>query len=101
MAKLHEIANLIRSKNAGPFMLTIDIMFPDEISYRRVTESGRINAAVIAETYGLAERDVTFFNVDNALAIKASFPRPAYQGDLGDADGHGGQQYAPLLFIEI
>jgi hypothetical protein len=33
--------------------------------------------------------------------VKASIPRPCFQGDLRDADGHGGQQYAPLMDIEI
>jgi hypothetical protein len=36
-----------------------------------------------------------------ALAIKASIPRSPPQGDLGDAGGHGGLQYAPLMDIEI
>ena len=42
-----------------------------------------------------------FFLCDNALAIKASIPRPVFQGDPRDSDGHGGQQYAPLMEIEI
>jgi hypothetical protein len=46
-------------------------------------------------------RSMKFFYCDNALAVKASIPRPAIQGDLDDADGHGGQQYAPLMDIEI
>jgi len=44
---------------------------------------------------------VKFFWCDLACAIKASIPRPAFQGDLMDADGHGGQQYAPLMDIMI
>jgi hypothetical protein len=44
---------------------------------------------------------VKYFYCDNALAIKASVPRFPPQGDLGDADGHGGQQYAPLMDIEV
>jgi len=44
---------------------------------------------------------VRFFESDSALAIKASIPRPIIQGDIGDTDGHGGQQYAPLMDIEI
>ena len=38
---------------------------------------------------------------DQALAFKFSVPRPRIQGDFGDADMHGGQQYAPLLEIEV
>jgi hypothetical protein len=101
MAKLYELASLIRSKNAGPFQLTFDIMFDDPRNYERVKDSGRVNREVIAELYGLAPDDVLFFLCDNALAIKASIPRPIFQGDIGDPDGHGGQQYAPLMGIEI
>ena len=101
MTALASLAKLIRSKNAGPFELTFDIMFDDEATYRRVKDSGRVSREAVAERYGLPSRDVKFFFCDNALAIKASIPRPAIQGDLDDADGHGGQQYAPLMDIEI
>jgi hypothetical protein len=101
MTKLAELASLIRSKNAGPFMLTIDIMFNDKAVYDRVKASGRVDAGVVARTYGLPRESVLFFFVDNALAIKASIPRRAFQGDLRDADGHGGQQYAPLMNIDV
>jgi hypothetical protein len=101
MTKLAELARLIRSKNAGPFELTFDIMFEDEARYARVKRSGALTREAVAERYGLPADKVKFFYCDNALAVKASIPRPAVQGDLYDADGHGGQQYAPLMDIEI
>jgi hypothetical protein len=101
MTKLSHLASLIRSKNAGPFMLTFDIMFNEKAVYERVKASGRIDAKIVADKYGLPEKDVSFFFVDNALAIKASIPRRAFQGDLRDADGHGGQQYPLLMDIDI
>jgi Domain of unknown function (DUF4387) len=101
MTALAHLARLIRSKNAGPFELTFDIMFDDASTYRRVKESGALTREAVAQRYGLPAGQVKFFFCDNALAIKASIPRPAIQGDLEDADGHGGQQYAPLMDIEI
>ena len=101
MTTLAQLAKLIRSKNAGPFELTFDIMFDDAATYRRVKESGVLTRESIAARYDLPPRNVKFFFCDNALAIKASIPRSPPQGDLGDADGHGGQQYAPLMDIEI
>lgn len=101
MTKLAELASLIRSKNAGPFELTIDIMFDDAKVYERVKRSGAVTREVIAGAYGVAVADVRFFESDSALAIKASIPRPIIQGDVGDNDGHGGQQYAPLMELEI
>ena len=101
MTTLARLAKLIRSKNAGPFELTFDIMFDDAAMYRRVKESGALTRDAVAKRYGLPPDRVKFFLCDNALAIKASIPRPVFQGDLLDADGHGGQQYAPLMDIEI
>jgi hypothetical protein len=101
MTALAELARLIRSKNAGPFELTFDIMFDDEATYQRVKRSGALSRRVVAEKYQIAEEKVAFFFCDNALAVKASIPRPYPQGDPLDSDGHGGQQYAPLMDIEI
>jgi Domain of unknown function (DUF4387) len=44
---------------------------------------------------------VRFFDCENALAMKFSIPRPVFQGDLGDTDMHGGQQFVPLMGIEV
>ena len=101
MTALADLARLIRSKNAGPFELTFDVMFDDEATYQRVKRSGALTREVVARCYGIAPEDVKFFFCDHALAIKASIPRPFFQGDLRDSDGHGGQQYAPLMAIEI
>jgi hypothetical protein len=101
MAKLGELARLIRSKNAGPFELTFDIMFDDPAVFERVRASGVLSAALIARIYRLPEAQVRFFTVPEALAFKASIPRPRFQGDVLDSDSHGGQQYAPLIDIEV
>ena len=101
MAKLWEVTKLVRSKNAGPFVLTFDIMFDDPEAYRRIRDSGVINKELVARMYGQREEEVLFFHCDNALAIKFSIPRPGFSGDLEDSDVFGGQQYAPLLDIEV
>jgi hypothetical protein len=99
--KLSECASLIRSKNAGPFALTFDIMFSTVPAYERVKRSGAMTAERFAEIYGIPVEHVDAFECDQALAFKFSIPRPHVQGDFGDGDLHGGQQYAPLLEIEI
>jgi hypothetical protein len=98
---LGELARLIRSKNAGPFELTFDIMFEGQAVYRRVRDSGAVDGAVVSALYSVPVEHVQIFNCDNAFAIKVSIPRPFVQGGLRDSDGHGGQQYAPLMMIEI
>ena len=101
MTKLCDLVALIRSKNAGPFSLTFDIMFNDKDCYERVKSSGVLNRNLIGDLYRCAPSDVKFFVCDNALAFKASIPRPLVSGDVGDSDLHGGQQYAPLLTVQI
>ncbi len=101
MAKLGELARLIRSKNAGPFELTFDVMFDDPVNFERVRASCALSREVIAYLYRLPVAEVKFFEVPDALAFKASIPRPRFQSDVLDSDNHGGQQYAPLIDIEI
>jgi hypothetical protein len=101
MPKLGELARLIRSKNAGPFELTFDVMFDDPAAFERVRASGALTRELIASIYRLPVEQVKFFVVPAALAFKASIPRPRFQSDVLDSDNHGGQQYAPLIDIEI
>ena len=101
MAKLGDLARLIRSKNAGPFVLTFDIMFDDDNVYRRVIESRVLTKSRFAAIYHVPEEDVLFFQHDAARAIKISIPRPYVQCDLDDGDAYGGQQHAPLVEIEV
>lgn len=99
--KLADLATLIRSKNAGPFFLTFDILFEDEEHYQLVKASQSLNVQAFAARYACPAEAVRFFVYDNARAFKFSIPRPLPQGDLGDGDLHGGQQFAPLMNIEI
>ena len=101
MAKLWQLAKLVRSKNAGPFVLTVDVMFDDGATYQRVKDSQVLSREIVAGIYRLPPEEVLFFECDNALAIKFSLPRLVFSGDLGDSDVFGGQQYAPLLDIEV
>jgi hypothetical protein len=101
MATLGELAKLIRSKNAGPFSLTFDVMFEEEATYRRVVASGVLTRARFAAIYRVPEEKVLFFAHDAARAIKISIPRPYVQCDLDDGDAYGGQQHAPLVELVI
>lgn len=101
MPILGELAKLIRSKNAGPFVLTFDVMFEEEATYRRVLAAGVLTRATFARLYGVSENEVMFFEHDAARAIKISIPRPYVQCDLEDGDAYGGQQHAPLVELPI
>jgi hypothetical protein len=101
MAILGDLSHLIRSKNAGPFMLTFDVMFDQETTYRHVLASGVLTRKTFAQLYRVPEEKVLFFAHDAARAIKISIPRPTVQCDLNDGDAYGGQQHAPLVTLEI
>ena len=101
MAKLWEVTKLIRSKNAGPFELTFDIIFKDHATYEKVRDARLINVDWFAHTYRLSPEDVVIINYDAASAIKITIPRPAISGDINDSDVFGGQQYGPLVNLEL
>jgi hypothetical protein len=43
-----DLAAFVTSKNAGPFLLTLDVVFPDEATYRRFTALRRLDPASVA-----------------------------------------------------
>jgi hypothetical protein len=88
---------LIRSKCAGPFMLTIDLMFASSDARERLVASGLISPSAIGEIYGVDPASVLFFDIPDIDAVKISFPRPIPSSDFGDRDVAGGQQYALLI----
>ena len=93
---------MIRSKNAGPFEVTFDIMFDDVVKYERVKKSGVISAARIAELYGVRVDDVLVCRpYDPAVAFKITIRRPVGSGDIQDRDVYGCQQHVPLMGIQI
>lgn len=101
MAKLKEIAKACKSKNAGPFELTLDVMFDDLATFEKVRASGVINPALIARLYGVSESEVLFTVYPPALAFKATIPRRIASGAIGDTDIYGAQQHALLLDLEV
>ncbi len=100
--RLIDLAKVVRSKNAGPFELTFDIMFDDSAKYEHVKKSGVINAHRIAEIYGVRLDDVLVCRpYDPAVAFKVTIRRPVGSGDITDRDVYGCQQHVPLMSIEV
>lgn len=101
MPTLGDIAKLIRSKNAGPFYLTFDIMFENEANYALACASPALSVANIAQLYGIPEQTIEVYHYTPAYAIKITFPRKIPSCDVGDTDGHGGQQFAPMVDLVL
>ena len=102
--KLHELATVLRSKSAGPFMNTIDIFFDADESYRRVKESGILTKNLMARLYPISREEVLgIYFVDEARGIKITVPKPygVASGDPDCRDMYGAQYYIPLLDVEI
>jgi Domain of unknown function (DUF4387) len=99
--KLSDIAQVIRSKNAGPRRLTLDIMLASDADYQRVAQSPTLSRESIGMLYGLPAEDVTVIPYPVGRAIKIVLARPIMAGDPGDRDVYGAQQHAPMLGIEI
>ncbi|MEZ5854263.1 MAG: DUF4387 domain-containing protein [Hyphomicrobiaceae bacterium] len=97
--RLREAARVIRSKNAGPTQVTIDLMFDDKALYERALAAPSLKAAVIAQRYGVAEAEVIPYPA--ASAIKIVLPRRTIAGSPGDTDVDGAQQHRPMLDVEI
>lgn len=101
-APLSGYADIIRSKNAGPFRITLDILFSDPARYRFVRDSGAVTRETVASAYGVSPEEITsFFQIDMANAIKITLRRPCAQGSFGESDIYGCQQHVPLLGIAV
>ena len=104
--KLGDLADVVRSKNAGPFAITFDVMFRDRAVYERVRAADVLTAETVAAAYGVTLGDVTTAQwVDAAQGFKATVRRRALfegdQGGAGERDTFGAQQHVPLMGIEV
>jgi hypothetical protein len=104
MPRLGDLASVIRSKNAGPFQVTIDIMFASADDYQRTLNSPHFTSAEIARRYRIAENHVALIPFARVHAIKITIPRrwgSRGSGSSGDRDVYGAQQHGPLVDLEI
>lgn len=93
-----DLAAFVTSKNAGPFLLTLDIIFPDATTYRRFKALNALDRSTVARLYGVREEDVLhIIEFDPAFAIKITLRRPRGSGALGESDVYGAQQHVPLM----
>src|ERR1700712_326390 len=96
------IAKVIRSKNSGPFELTLDIMFDDHESYERVKKADLLTNSVIKRLYQVEDHEILInMYFEPALAWKCTLKRPWAQGSFGERDTLGTQQHAPLLSLVV
>jgi len=99
MSKLKEIAKVIRSKNAGPFQLTFDIMFSSE-DFQDIFIKKPFSPVSIQKVLKIPDISVDKIKVvyyPPAYSVKITIPREVVSGDVDDTDVYGAQQYVPLM----
>jgi hypothetical protein len=99
--RLQDFAQVVRSKNAGPRRLTLDVIFRNDTDYQRAVQSEALSRDRIAGLYGVASDGVVIIAYPLGRAIKIVVPRKIMAGDPGDRDAYGAQQHTPLLELDI
>ncbi|GIT27453.1 MAG: acyl-CoA synthetase [Gammaproteobacteria bacterium] len=101
MTLIGDLAVVCKSKNAGPYEVTIDAVFADKEIFEKVKASGVLCEDLFARLYNVRADEIIFTVYDAGLAFKATLPRLIPAGDIGDTDVYGAQQHAPLLAVEV
>ncbi len=94
MTTVADIVTKVRSKNAGPFWLTVDIFCGDAAAYDRVVTG--LSTDRVAAAFDVAPETLKRFDIVDLHVVKFSLPRPTIQGDIADRDMHGAG-WAPLV----
>ena len=94
MVDLAEIVEKVRSKNAGPFWLTVDIFCGTKPAFARVCEG--LSTERVARVFGADPATLKRFEIPSLNVVKFSLPRPETQGSIADRDMHGAS-WAALL----
>jgi len=95
--QVHRI-RVLRSKNAGPFVVTFDVVFKDRRDFEKVRDA--LTSERIAEGFGVSpDRVLPLACVPDLLAMKFSVMRSVPSGHPGDADCYGMNQEVPLALL--
>ncbi len=99
---LAELCNVVRTKNAGPFLFAVDVMFRSEAVYNAVKEHELLTREKVASAYGIPVEDVVVFQCcDHIRSVKATIRRRITAGSPGDSDVYAMNQEVPMLTIRL
>jgi len=99
MPELGQIVQKVRSKNAGPFWLTIDIFCGTQEAFAKV--SNAISTEQVAALFRADPAVVKRFDIADLNVVKFSLPRPTIQGARDDRDMHGAGWAALLAELDL
>jgi len=89
MGTLGKKVQRIRSKNAGPFWITIDIFCGSKEVYQEVLKN--LDNTKIVQLFNIPGQTLKRFEIEDLNVLKFSFPRKIIQGHIKDRDMHGAQ----------
>ncbi|KAK5653021.1 hypothetical protein OQA88_9307 [Cercophora sp. LCS_1] len=100
---LANLANVIRTKNCGPYEITMDVMFHDFETYKKVLDANVLTRETIGYLYDVEKPEhlICCMWWEPALAFKATIKRKAVSGSFRDSDVHGSGLHVPLMYIQV
>ena len=101
MPKLEDVCHQIRSKNAGPFWISVDLFFRDREAFDRYAGAKELQPQHLAPLFGVRPDQVGCYPVPDLAVLKISYPRRDPQGGMIERDLHGGQQYIRIVDLEV
>ncbi len=101
MAKVADVCRHVRSKNAGPFWVTVDLFFDGRENFDRYSMSPALHGERVARLCATDSEHVHRIVVPDLLMIKLTYPRRFPQGGICERDMHSGQQYVRFLDLEL
>lgn len=105
--KLGHLASVLRSKNAGPYEITFDVMFDSESVYHLVQQSGLLSPKTAVDALKVSHDDIVWCGFfDPARAFNVTIPRvragkKVAAGSLMEDDAHGSQQHLGLVNLQL
>lgn len=100
--KLLDADAIVRSKDAGPFRITLDVIFNSREQFERMRAAGVWNTDSLCKLCRIPPEDVDeCLCYEPALAFKFTYQRFISSGAFGDNDIYGSQQHVPLYNIEF
>lgn len=104
---LADVSRILRSKNAGPYEITIDVMFFTKEIYHRIQNSDLLSAETISKALNVRREDIIWMGFfEPALAFKVTIPRfrcgkMTSAGSFMEEDMHGSQQHTSIAQLKL
>jgi hypothetical protein len=101
MPTIKDVCRHVRSKNAGPYWVTIDLFFDGPETFAKYSQSPALGPDLLHRLFGADPAQVKRFPVSSLNVLKISYARTAPQGGEVERDMHCGQQFVRLLDVQL